>query len=395
MGSSESYKVNKGVPIINLILEKYDFFPGEPIKGHIFLQSFNFLKNGSVVYQLFNEEYYSYKDSKNFKFNTTFSKFVTYNELIDYSLSAGKKIPFSILSKNNNFPSFEYSLAKVNGYIRNYIKIIIPELNLFKKQLIVIKKPFILYKSLLSFNKVENLNLIGIFNKGNISFNVSYKKNSYEFFDKIPIKIIINNNSNNKIDILNIKKIFLRNIIFKNTNNNKNITITDIILNNEMNIDKKLDKNLEIDTYVDIEETESLFNKYKVDIYMFNFLNIQDKSNLIKLLPDIDSNLIKCEYKIQLIFTYNYISNKEVSLEMPIYIYHEQNEINSQLNKENILNKNNIDILIRDDEDLKQIKNGNKIENNNIKIKEPHIFTNNEKDDWNTPTNGALIPRVE
>ena len=96
---------------------------------------------------------------------------------------------------------------------------------------------------------------------------------------------------------------------------------------------------MEIDTYVDIEETESLFNKYKVDIYMFNFLNIQDKSNLIKLLPDIDSNLIKCEYKIQLIFTYNYISNKEVSLEMPIYIYHEQNEINSQLNKENILNK--------------------------------------------------------
>ena len=399
MGESMSYKVNKGVPIINLILEKYDFFPDEPIKGHIFLQSFNFLKNGSIIYQLLNEEYYSYKGTKNYKFNSTFLKFVTYNELIDYSLSEGIKIPFSILSKNNNFPSFEYSLAKVNGYIRNYIKINIPELNLIKKQLIVIKKPFILYKSLLSFNKIENLNLLGIFNKGNISFNVSYKKNSYRFFDKIPIKIIINNNSDNKIEILNIKKIFLRNIIFKNTNNennnNKNITITDILLNNERNIDKKLDKNLEIDTYVDIEETESLFNKYKVDIYMFNFLNIQDKSNLIKLLPDIDSNLIKCEYKIQLIFTYKYISNEEVCLEMPIYIYHEQNEINSQLNKENILNKKNINILIRDDKDLKQIENGNKIENNNTKIKEPHIFTNNEKDDWNTPTNGALIQRVE
>ena len=392
MGTSESRKVNNGAPIINLILEKYDFFLGEPIKGHIFLQSFNFLKNGSIIYQLFNEEFYSYKNTKSSKFNITFLKFVTYKELIDYSLSEGIKIPFCILSENNNLPSFEYSLAKVNGYIRNYIKIIIPELNLFKKQLIVIKKPFILYKSLLSFNKIENLNILGILNKGNISFNVSYKKNSYGFFDKIPIKIIINNNSNNKIDILNIKKILVRNIIFKNANNNKNIA--DILLNDEMNIDKKLDKNLEIDTSVDIEETESLFNKYKVDIYMFNFLNIQDKSNLIKLLPDIDSNLIKCEYKIQLIITYKYISNKEVCLELPVYLYHEEND--SQLNKENILNKKNINILIRDDKDLKQIKNGNKIENNNqLKIKEPHIFTNNEKDDWNTPTNGALIPRNE
>ena len=80
MGTSESRKVNNGAPIINLILEKYDFFIGEPIKGHIFLQSFNFLKNGSIVYQLFNEEFYSYKNTTSSKFNITFLKYVTYKD---------------------------------------------------------------------------------------------------------------------------------------------------------------------------------------------------------------------------------------------------------------------------------------------------------------------------
>ena len=43
MGQSLDYKVNNGEALINIILEKYDFFPGEIIKGNLILKSFNFL----------------------------------------------------------------------------------------------------------------------------------------------------------------------------------------------------------------------------------------------------------------------------------------------------------------------------------------------------------------
>ncbi len=402
MGQSLDYKVNNGEALINIILEKYDFFPGEIIKGNLILKSFNFLKKGIVEYKLFNHEYYSYNEETNLNsnlerknINIIFTKSLVYNNYIDYSLSKGIKIPFSILLKNDIFPNFEYCLSKVKGYIRNFLEINIPELNLTKQQLIIIKKPFMITESLLSFNKVENLNIFGIFKKGNISFNASYKKNCYRFLDKVPIKVIIQINGNNNVNIIKIKNLLLRKIIFKNNNNINNIEIKYLLFNNQIDININLDKNnnhLELDNYVCIEEPESLFNKYKLKIHNFYFLNIKDKSYLMKLIPDVDSNLIKCEYKIIIIITYSSSFKKgDVCLEMPIYVYHEENKINFEINKESNLNNKKTDILINNDKEKEEIKYEiqNEKKKKNVNIKEPHIFTNYGDDYWNTPTNGV------
>ena len=237
------------------------------------------------------------------KLNNIFIKSLTYKEIIDYSLSKGISIPFSILLPNDIFPNFEYCLKKVKGYIRYYLQIEIPELSLLKQKLFIVKKPFKLLESPLSFNITDNFGFLDIYKKGNISFNASYKKNCYEFFGKIPIELNIINNSDKNIDITKIKIKLLRKIILKN-----DLEFCDILFNNEMIINGKLDKNnndLIINTDIYLEEPESLFNKYKLESQYLNSEYISDKSALIKLIPDINSNLIKYEYKIQIYFSYN------------------------------------------------------------------------------------------
>ena len=418
MGASLEYKVKNGEPEINIILDKNDYFPKEIIKGYIFLKSGNLLKKGIINYNVYNEQYYSYKDNykkevNKTKYNSLISKSLTYSQIIDYSLSNGINIPFQIKLPTDIYPSFEYSLMAFNGHIRNYIQIEIPEFNLKQQKFIIIKKPFNLMKSLLSFNINKDLNLFGILNKGHLSLNASYKANCHSFFDKIPIEINVDNNSNSKVEIKKIDIHLERIITFKNIDDNINYKRNDILYNNDINIDKTLDNNnrkIKINIEINIEEPESIFNKYQIDLSIFNYMYIQDKSNLIKLIPNIDTELLKCEYfiKINLIFK-SLLKTENICLDMPFSLFHQDTIIDLEKNKENILN--NIDIqkinenefdksnIRKNNNIIKQI-NKNKIGktqhlNNKKNTKEPHLYTNNGNDDWNTPTNGALVPIVE
>ena len=180
-----------------------------------------------------------------------------------------------------------------------------------------------------------------------------------------------------------------------------------------MNIDKILDinnKNIKLNIEIAFEEPESLFNKYKTEFDKFNYSFIKDKSNLIKLIPNIDSNLIKCEYIIRIKLIYkSKLETDNICLEMPLSVFHEKNITKSE-NKESILNNNNIKQLNKNENGnikvnkkinkINNINNENKVENihcsnNEENNKEPNLYTNYGDDDWNTPTNGALIPKVE
>ena len=71
------------------------------IKGVLKLKSSNFLKNGVIKYYIINQEFYSYngQNNKNVEENKKYTIFVTslsYPHLIDYSISQGIDIPFSI-----------------------------------------------------------------------------------------------------------------------------------------------------------------------------------------------------------------------------------------------------------------------------------------------------------
>ena len=403
MGNSSDIEITEGEPKLNIILDKYDFFPGEELKGKLRLQSYNLLKKGLFFYQLFNNEHYSYKNKDNSlveenKINSIIIQSLTFPELIDYSLTKGIDIPFSINLPIDMIPSFEYSRKKEIIYNRNYLRVKVEELKLISQKFIIIKKPFKLLKEL-SFSASKNENILGIFNKGNIFLKASYERSCYEFFGKIPIEIIIINDSSKNIDIIKIHTQFLRNIKFKNLKDGdaKDMIFNDILSNSEISINKQLEKNgkeLKYNIDINIEEPECIFNTHKIEAFHFNYFDIKSKYDLIKLIPDINTNLFVCEYKIKIECIYKSIlKNENICIYMPVSICHEKNIVLKDNKSDNNppIKEEISKIEITREKNIKEIRN-KKDENG---YKEPNIYTNNKDYDSYTPTNGALFPKIE
>ena len=213
--------IDHGKPEMHINLKNNIYFPGEIIRGKIFLKSGNFFKKGIIIYEIYGQE--QIKENKyNMEFNNStkiFYSSLEYPGLINYSLSSGIQIPFEINLPSYILPSFEFSQYYMNnknsyGYIKNFIQIEIPELNLIKQKFIIFRRPLLKLNSPPTYQAERNEKLFGIFNKGCPILITSYNKNYYHFNEIIPLKITLNNN-NSKLDINNINIKLISNVVFK------------------------------------------------------------------------------------------------------------------------------------------------------------------------------------
>ena len=235
------YRTIKGKPEIKIHLENNIYFPGEIINGSFILKSGNCLSKGIIIYDVYGYE----KINEGIKYkiecnNSTkiYHISLEYPGLINYSLSKGIEIPFQIKLPSYILPSFEYSINNKNyGYIKNYLQIEIPELNIIQQKFIIIRRPIVKLNSPLFFKSEKNEKLFGILNRGCSIIKASYEKNYYYFNEDIIIKICFNkNNSKFNIKYINIK--LIRNIVFKLKENNEN---RNIIYDNKNNENKIID----------------------------------------------------------------------------------------------------------------------------------------------------------
>jgi len=346
-----SGETDYGMPEMNIKLNNFIYFPGEIIKGNISLTSGNFLEKGEIIYSIYGEE--KIKELNNIEcihlINIYYSS-LQYPGLINYSLIKGIQIPFEINLPSYVIPSFEYSLYSNNrqdryGYIKYYLKIEIPELDLICKQFIVIRKAITKLNSPLKFENEKDEKYFGLFKKVRPLLIVSYDKNHYYFNEEIGLKICFNNNNS----IFNIKYIeikLIRNIIFKLEDNYKDKKMKNIIYNDELFYEKiymymkmdSNDKNKEIilNEKIKLEEPECIFNKYNID---YLNLGLRDKSKLIFFLPSLDSTLFRCEYLIKIEGIYDStLPIQNILINMPISVYHNSDEIKKENNDFNILN---------------------------------------------------------
>ena len=302
-------KTEKGKPEMRINLENNIYFPGEIIKGFIYLKSGNFLEKGVIIYEIYGQEKINAQNNESNNSTKIYHISLQYPGLIDYSISNGISIPFQINLPSYILPSFEYSINNNNknsyGYIKNFIQIEIPELNLMKQKFIIIRRPITKLNSSLTFKAERNEKFLGIFNKGCPILTASYDKNYFFFNEDIIIKIIYNNNNSKfNIKIINIK--LIRNIVFKFKDNNEdekidNIIFSDELFNENININEKKDmnnknKDINFEVKIKLKEPENIFNRNNVD---YLNLGLKDKSNLILFLPSFESSLLKCEYIIK------------------------------------------------------------------------------------------------
>ena len=347
-------KENYGKPEMEIELKNNIYFPGEIIKGQIKLKSGNFLNKGVIIYTIYGQE----KITRNNKYkiecnNSTkiFYSSLQYPGLIKFSILKGIKIPFQIDLPSYILPSFEFSVITNNnnnyGYIKNFLQIEIPELNLVKQKFIIIRRPMLKLNKPLVFQAERNEKMFGLFNKGSPILKALIDKNYYYFNEDIILKINFNNN-NSKFNIKYIRIKLIRNIVFKLKENNDDPKINDLIFCDELfckniNIYEKMDKNnnnkdITFKEKIKIKEPEKVFNKHRVD---YLSLGLRDKSNLILFLPSFDSSLFKCEYIINVEGIYvTLLPIDNLIINMPISVYHKIEEGYNENNGFNLLNSN-------------------------------------------------------
>lgn len=185
-------EVNYGKPEMSIYLENNTYFPGEVIKGKLFLKSGNFLKKAVIIYEMYGKEKIKEESKYNIECNNStkiYYSSLEYPGLINYSISSGIEIPFEINLPSYILPSFEFSQNFNNninnyGYIKNFIQIEIPELNLVRQKFIIIRRPLTKLNTPLSFQAERNEKILGIFNKGCPLLTASFDKNYYFLMKK-------------------------------------------------------------------------------------------------------------------------------------------------------------------------------------------------------------------
>ena len=328
MGSTQAKPSSSGA-LLQIVLEKNIFFPGECIRGTIQLKSNQTLKFGQILYQVKQTEYWNFKKSQSKNINKTnqnpiVNLLLNYPNLANISLANGISIPFSIQLPSYVIPSLEYSLVDKQAFIRNELNVRIDELNVLAGIFIIIKKPAMVLNSPLTINSTSNTKPFGIgfLDQGSVILEGVYPTNNYAFFSCIPLQISLKSSSS-KIKVKQLKVKMLRRIKFlDHVKEDKNLIWEEVLFSTVQGITSK---DTTYNFNIQVIEPEYIFNRYALGN---TGMNITDKRQIINFLPSVTSGMISCEYFIRAEAEYDSIIPmfKNPVLEMPLSITHQSNE---------------------------------------------------------------------
>ena len=396
---------------INISVEKIIYFPGDEIKGFLYIKGKETLTNPLFIYSLvkvtiYQIYYYEYdietkiesdsgeeklkikipfmdkvKESEN---QIVYSTMFNFSQFLGHNLMDGIKLPFLIKLPNNLEPTFCFK----NSYIRhiltfdfyefeskNSIGFIVKNPRYFSLENKSLKEPLTVFKDI-SKNKLI------FFSQGKIAIYITSKSNSFKYGDQIPLDIIIDASEldvnligiqikmdryiqfNNKNDKNSIKEFFSHNLFFKDIkflekkNNYKyNIIITP--KNNDFCYDP--------DVFYSIIEANYLkLNFPEVDLFPFCSGGLINCLYLINVKLNFDS-MITTDETISIPIELFFNSDNNVSNNNEIKIYNPYNEIFKDKEGEDNINENL---------NINSINNNQNKEDNGFEVIEKEDFIN-------------------
>ena len=412
--------VNEKKISINISIEKIIFFPGEEIKGFIYIKGKQILTNPLLLYSLVSVSltqiyYYEYdleskietdegqeklkiklpfidkirEKEKQILYSTVFN----YNQFLGFNIMNGLQLPFQLVLPQNLDPSFYYQ----NSYIRhiltfdflgleskNSIGLVIKNPRYFSLENQSLKEPLSVFKDM---TKTKML----FFNQGKIATYITSKSNSYKYGEKIPINITIDASELN-LNLIGIQIRFDRYINYneKENKNNPRKNITTNLFCRNINFNEKK-------------------NNYKFDIEIAppsddfcidpNLLYSVVEGNYVKLnfpkvnlLPFCSGGLIDCLYCINVKLCFDSMVTTNETINIPIELYSddgkkkEENII--QINKVNSEIKNPYNEIFNDDINNNLIINSVEEENNKKNDKNCNGFEVIDQEDFIKAMNG-------
>ena len=418
-----------------IFLNKFNFFPGETIKGSIELSikeeekedsdESKIISNPKFYYALMHKEcWQNNKNNENSEYDNyheeiIFSKKETLNNIYNKDTNNFITINFQIKIPQNTKPSFEFvrpsKPSDIYGYSRNYIILDLREYLIKKEILIFIQKLPLPLNSELTVTKYITKKKLGFIGSGsNINFQGSYPKNNYGFNEVCPLTISLDI-FGSKENIKGIEFTLKRKISFMKNKSKVGEEYVDDLWNSSM---KENNLSKIINFKLPLIEPDKIIKERKFPFLDINTIN---KENLICLLPSYDGDLIKCRYYILIKIFYESMLIKNPEFEMPINLGHTKNvfnqtclfDINKILGKmndtmimalmedfsSNVINMNNnkkdVDVkskmkdIFGDSSQKKREQNINKIFGNIPK--NINKQTNNKKEETPTPQNNIKI----
>ena len=339
MGNDESIKKFKGE--FQIQTNKNFYFPGENISLTIFIKNPKPLKEAIFTFKIYQREYWEVNKTniiniksldKEENINNVYSETRQFYELINNKeISKGIELVFNIQLPNYLIPSLEYPLYEKMACVRTYIIVSLNELLIEKKFYLMINKPPSSLSSPLKMTFPFSNKILSLFIKDNGIIEATYPTNNYSFYNNIPLNLHIDLGKEN---VSSITTKLIRKVKFlHNGKENNDLLFKDELFTIDTQITQKV---TDINLNILICEPENIFNKY---IYNPDGIQVQDKTQLIYLVPSIDTNLIKVEYYIQLIPNFNSLINvnfKKKEMKIPLLISHhsiydENNKFNNAI----------------------------------------------------------------
>lgn len=378
MGNNESIKKFKGD--FQIQTDKNFYFPGENISLKIFIKNPKPLKEAIFTFKIYQREYWEVNKTniiniksldKEENINNVYSETRQFYELINNKeISKGIELVFNIQLPNYLIPSLEYPLYEKMACVRTYIIVSLNELLIEKKFYLMINKPPSSLSSPLKMTFPFSNKILSLFIKDNGIIEATYPTNNYSFYNNIPLNLHIDLGKEN---VSSITTKLIRKVKFlHNGKENNDLLFKDELFTIDTQITQKV---TDINLNILICEPENIFNKY---IYNPDGIQVQDKTQLIYLVPSIDTNLIKVEYYIQLIPNFNSLINvnfKKKEMKIPLLISHhsiydENNKFNNSIinSVEKELNAINSNIDVNEIPSYQEVMSQSQINNPSSQI---------------------------
>ena len=380
---------------INISVEKIIYFPGDEIKGFVYIQGKGTLTNPLFIYSLVKVSisqiyYYEYDvetkiesdlGEEKFKLKIPFvdkvkeketqiiySTMFNYSQYLGTNLIDGLKLPFQIILPNNIEPTFFFK----NSYIRHIltfdfyeyesktsIGFIIKNPRFFSLENKSLKEPLTVFKDMTKSKFI-------FFSQGKIAVYITSKSNSYKYGDKIPLEITIDSSELN-INLIGIQVKFDRYIQFNNKNDKNSIKefFTHNLFCKEIKFEEK--KNNYKYNIVIVPKNDDYC--FEPDIFYSiieaNYLKLNFPE--IALFPFCSGGLINCLYLINVKLYFDSLATTDETISIPIELYFDNNK--NDINKNEIILNNPYKEIFKED-DINENLNINSINNNRIKEKD-------------------------
>ena len=379
---------------INISVEKIIYFPGEEIKGFVYIQGKGTLANPLFIYSLVKVSisqiyYYEYDvetkiesdlGEEKFKLKIPFvdkvkeketqiiySTMFNYSQYLGTNLIDGLKLPFQIILPNNIEPTFYFK----NSYIRHIltfdfyeyesktsIGFIIKNPRFFSLENKSLKEPLTVFKDMTKSKFI-------FFSQGKIAVYITSKSNSYKYGDKIPLEITIDSSELN-INLIGIQIKFDRYIQFNNKNDKNSIKefFTHNLFCKEVKFEEKKN-NYKYNIIISLKNDDYCFEPdIFYSIIEANYLKLNFPE--IDLFPFCSGGLINCLYLINVKLYFDSLATTDETISIPIELYFDNNK--NDINKNEIILNNPYNEIFKKD-DINENLNINSINNNRIKEK--------------------------